>query len=144
MIDTSNSIKHELFGQDVIRNYVLGGEAVVTLMSSSGVHHTYKFAKTVTGTMVFVYVMVENEVWRSVGTIRNNHFMLSYPEKFPFNSEEARGVYYILKLMYQHGGYYDSRMRLFHSGRCSVCCCRLTSHYSIRYGMGKECRIKVS
>ena len=39
-------LKNELFGTGVIKDYLSGGNAIVTLTSDSGVYHTYRFYKS--------------------------------------------------------------------------------------------------
>ena len=140
------SFTHELIDQEAIFDYIHGGNAIVTLESDTGVHRTYRFFKGFNSKFdkaLFVKVMAENGVFEYVGMIKNNHFRLTQKSAFPFDSPEVRGVYYILKLMLQPGGYHDDRMRLYHSGVCSVCGRKLTSPKSIITGMGKECRRKL-
>ena len=138
-------LKNELFGTSVIKDYLSGGNAIVTLTSDSGVYHTYRFYKSTKSRMrsaLFVETMVDNGEWKYVGMLNGGHFILTKCSKFARDNEIVLGVVYILKMMFKDG-YHDDRMHLYHSGVCSVCGRRLVSPKSIQIGMGKECKRRV-
>lgn len=139
----NESMRCELVGKDRIFNYITGGKGVVTLQSSSGVHHTYQFSapdsrKEGEDTM-FVYTLIDNNSWVYVGMYKDKSFRLTKKSKFPITSPIVKGVAFILKLMLKPD-YSDERMHLFHEGVCARCGRPLTNPDSIEIGMGPVCR----
>lgn len=139
----NSKMRHELIGNENIYKYITGGRGVVTLSSSSGVHHTYSFttpsfAKEGEDTL-FVSTLVDNNTWVYVGMYKNKSFRLTQKSAYPITSPIVKGVCFILKLMLKPG-FYDERMHLFHEGICSRCGRPLTNPDSIELGIGPVCR----
>lgn len=136
-------MSHELIGSERIRQYIMGGNGVVTLKSYTGKHHTYWFAapenrKDDDDTM-FVKTLVDGGDWVYVGMFKNKNFHLTKASKFALTSPIVKGVYFILKIMFKTG-FSDDRMQLYHMGVCSRCGRPLTNPDSIELGIGPVCR----
>lgn len=137
----------ELIGNEIIKNYLLGGKAVVTLESPSGEHHTYAVNQPNSpdifpdGTF-FIYCQIDSGLWLYVGMIEDRYsFRLTRASNWGYDSKIVKGARYIVRMM--NGLPYDSRMKLYHAGVCSVCGRQLTTPKSIKLGIGPKCRKKI-
>lgn len=133
----------QLIGSKNIQTYVTGGKGVVTLKSPTGVHHSYSFRKPrddnkfIPNTL-FVYVLAGEHRWLYAGMVTGRLFKLTQSSRFLYDSPQARGVRYILRMMYDDK--LQTPMQLFHEGVCSICGRPLTSPKSIELGIGPRCR----
>ena len=136
---------HELKGAERIKNYCMGGNAVVTLSSPSGIHHTYYIrapwkedkSNFPEGTR-FVYTRHSNGKWLYLGQIVGDgkDLKLTKNSYYGVPSPEFRGMKYILRMMNEE---FETPMILQHEGCCSRCGRRLTDPKSIERGMGRYC-----
>lgn len=138
--------RHELKGCEHIRTYVLGGNAVVTLLSPTGVHHTYAFrhpkhAEDFPSGVMFVYVLVADNVWKYVGMLKDKRLFFTRSSRYAKASPIFKGAKYIVRMMYDTS--LITSMRIFHEGVCSVCGRVLTNPTSIEIGIGPRCRKRV-
>ena len=127
-----------------IRNYIFGGKGVVTLLSPTGVHHTYAFQPpkqndSFTSNTLFVSTLVGENSWKYVGMLSANRtFKATRGSKFPTNSAIFKGAAYIVKMMYTEN--LNTPMQLYYEGCCSVCGRPLTNPKSIAIGIGPKCK----
>ena len=136
---------HQLKGAETIKNYCMGGHAVVTLSSPSKVHHTYYIRapwkddkSDFPDDVRFVYAKHMNGKWLYVGQIINNGtaFRQTKNSYFGERHEIFKGMKYIIRMMNED---FETPMVLRHEGCCSKCGRRLTDPKSIERGMGKWC-----
>ena len=134
----------QLTGKKNIERYILGKHAEVTLEAPSGKYYTYQFRYPARsqnnefekGTK-FVYVAVGHKKYEYVGMLKSDRkFYHTRASRYAKNSEQFKGAAYIVKMMNYD---FETPMKLYHSGRCSVCGKKLTSPKSIAYGMGPKC-----
>ncbi len=118
---------HRLEGSKVIKEYCMGGNAIVTLSSPSGVHHSYyirapwrddkdEFEDDVR----FVYVLDSVGSWKYVGGLYNNGrlFRTTYNSWYTKESPEFKGMQYIVRMMNSD---FHTSMVLQHEGCCARC-----------------------
>lgn len=141
-----NKMSHELIGTDNIYRYMTGGHAVVTLLSDSGIHHTYKFvAPTIrekNEDTLFIHTLVDGNEWVYVGMYKNKDFHFTKASRFKSDSAIVKGVAFILRLMLKPG-FHNEHMHLYHEGICSRCGKPLTNPASIELGIGPVCMDKL-
>ena len=140
---TLNSImSHELIGTKTIYNYITGGHAVVTLQSTTGVHHTYSFSapseRKPDEDTLFIRTLVDSNTWAYVGMYKDKGFHFTRKSQFGADTPTVRGVIFIMKLMHVEG-FHDGRMHLYHEGVCCRCGRPLTNPKSIALGIGPTC-----
>lgn len=140
---------HRLVGAENIKNYCMGGNAIVTLTSPTGVHYTYyirapwmddkdKFADDVR----FVYALGSENSWHYIGGLYDHGtlFRATRSTTVSGRSPVFKGVKYLVQMMNQD---FETPMILQHEGCCGVCGRRLTDPTSIERGIGPKCfRIK--
>jgi hypothetical protein len=142
----------ELLGSERIKNYVLGGNGVVTLTSDvSGEHHTYSFQsphdnsysdKKFDADVIFIRTLVNDGEWVYVGMYKGGRFKLTAKSNFKVDSPIVKGVAYIFKMII-NPDYADERMHLLHEGICCRCGRPLTNPESIELGIGPVCMDKM-
>ena len=136
---------HVLIGSQTIRDYCMGGNAIVTLASPTHVHHTYyirapwkedkdEFASDIR----FVYHKERNGRWTYVGEICNNgtKFRKTKSSRYYETDKIFKGAAYVVKMMNRD---FETPMILQHEGCCSRCGKRLTDPVSIQRGLGPNC-----
>lgn len=136
---------HRLEGKEAIKNYCMGGNAIVTLTSPSNVHYSYyirspwmedkdDFNKDIR----FVYVMNSSNKWMYVGELCNNGsaFRKTKNSQYWEDSPEFKGMQYVVKMMNKD---FNTPMILQHEGCCSRCGRRLVDPVSIERGLGPKC-----
>lgn len=136
---------HKLEGKDNIKNYCMGGNAIVTLTSPTTVHYSYyirspwmedkdDFKKDVR----FVYVMNSLNRWMYLGELCNDgkYFRVTKNSQYRTDSPEFKGMQYIVKMMNKE---FNTHMILQHEGCCSRCGRRLVDPISIERGIGPKC-----
>lgn len=137
----------ELKGSQRIREYILGGNGIVTLLSPSRKWRTYRFelprmkSKYPNGTL-FVYVKMKHDHWAYVGMLSDSHqsFRSTRGSRFSWTSPEYKGALYLTHMMYKD---FETPMKVFHEGVCGVCGRPLTRPKSIESGIGPICRKKL-
>ena len=136
---------HTLTGADTIKNYCMGGHAIVTLSSPTGVHHTYFIRapwkndkNNFSEDTRFVYTLHSNGKWLYVGQMCKNGTVFRRTKNSYFDESHPvfKGANYILRMMKEN---FDTPMVLRHEGCCSRCGRRLTDPDSIERGMGRHC-----
>lgn len=136
---------HTLKGADVIKNYCMGGRAIVTLSSPTKVHHTYFIRSpwkedkgTFSEDVRFVSSLQANGKWLYVGQLCKDGtvFRKTRSSYFSEDTEVFKGMKYIVRMMNED---FETPMILRHEGCCSRCGRRLTDPESIERGMGKRC-----
>lgn len=146
MIKAHNEFAHVLDTSEKIRNYIFGGQGIVTLLSPSGISHTYVIKHPnerdqFPDDVYFVYALHENEKLFYIGMIENEVFRLTRSSRFLYDSDIVKGARYIMKMA--HDDKYLSKMRLIHCGVCSRCGRPLTSVKSRITGIGPKCSKKL-
>ena len=141
----------ELLGSERVKNYVLGGNGVVTLTSDvSGEHHTYSFQtpnnnpyadKKFDDDVIFIRTLADSDVWIYVGMYKGGRFKLTAKSNFKIDSPTVKGIAYIFKMIL-NPDYADERMHLLHEGICCKCGRPLTNPESIELGIGPVCAEK--
>lgn len=141
---------HQLRGSEVIKNYCMGGHAIVTLSSPTNVHHTYYIRapwkndkNDFSDDIRFVYTRHSNGRWMYVGQIFKDGtcFRKTKNSFYEVDSPVFKGMKYILRMMNED---FETPMILRHEGVCSRCGRRLTDPESIERGMGKRCNEHVN
>lgn len=136
---------YELRDRNVIREYCLGGKAIVTLLSPTGKYHSYYICTPwmedkdeFSDTIRFVYVLNKLHRWVYLGELCNDgqFFRKTKNSKYMSGSEEFKGMVYIVKLMNKD---VKTPMKLYHAGCCSRCGRKLTDPISIERGFGTKC-----
>lgn len=143
----NEKFRAELVGSERVKNYILGGHGVVTLMSdTTGAHHTYRFEapsnRKPNDDMMFIYTLVDGSNWTYVGMYRNGAFRLTAKSKFGVDTSIVKGIAFIFKMML-NSDFKDDRMHLLHEGICSRCGRPLTNPASIELGIGPTCYSKL-
>lgn len=139
------SSSHTLEGSRTIKNYCMGGNAIVTLISPSGEHHSYyirapwkedkgDFASDIR----FVYHKEKHNRWKYVGEIFNDgtRFKRTKSSCYWEENKVFKGAAYIVKMMNRD---FPTSMVLKHGGCCSRCGRELTDPVSIERGLGPKC-----
>lgn len=126
-----------------IRNYILGGNGVVTLKSPTGVHHTYAFRRPrnteeFPDDILFVYAVHEGKTLFYVGMIEDGKFRLTRASRFLHDTPIVKGARYIMRM--SQDSTFGPPMELYHEGMCSRCGRPLTNPKSILTGFGPKCR----
>lgn len=136
---------HRLIGAKVIKDYCMGGNAIVTLTSPTKVHHTYYIRAPYkedkadfTSDVRFVYALAEEDQWKYVGQLLKDGtiFRATKNSVYGTASQVFKGVKYLVKMMNSD---FDTPMMLQHEGCCSKCGRRLTDPVSIERGIGPKC-----
>lgn len=143
MLNIHHENSHELQGSQIIRDYIFGGRGVVTLLSPTGVHHSYVFKKPrnedqFPDDVYFVYALHNGDKLFYVGMIENYQFRLTRSSRFLNDTEIVKGARYIMRMAFTSN--LHTSMKLYHEGICSVCGRPLTNPKSIEVGIGPRCR----
>lgn len=140
---------HTLVGADTIKTYCMGGSAAVTLISPTGIYHTYHFyakkdedLSDLVDDGLCVYVRIRSGQWVLIGAIQNNGTQFHWYTKslFEIDTPEVRGARFIVKMM-NHD--FTTPMILQHEGCCSACGRKLIHPVSIERGIGPRCYKRV-
>lgn len=137
----------ELIGSEAISNYIYGGRGVVKLEAPSGKSHTYVFKKPMNtdvfpDDVLFVYALHDGVKQFYIGMVENRKFRLTKNSRFLPDTEIVRGAAYIIRMANTVG--FQTPMKLYHMGMCSVCGRELTSESSLETGIGPKCRKKLN
>lgn len=131
-----------------IKEYCMGGRAVVTLLSpATKVHHTYYFLKprnedVFPDDVRFVYAVHAEQKLFYLGMIEQDKFRLTRASRFDNHTDIVKGARYIMRMMADSRTL--DRMELYHEGICSVCGRALTNPKSLKSGIGPKCRKRIS
>lgn len=136
---------------EALRNYILGGHGEVILESPSGKHIVYQFEQSkkdpkclfasakIDGKFMYIAYIVECKSqnprfprWRSAVITKNSAVHA--------DSDEYKGVDYIMHMAYNDAIIERSPMKVMHNGICAVCGSKLTSPKSIEEGIGPDCK----
>lgn len=126
-----------------IKNFVLAGNATVTLKSGvSGKHFTFKIkkAKDENKKLFFVSVLTgtDNESsYTYMGVISNNTFSLTKKSKIKEDALSYKAFVFFFSNLMKNKVHPD--LTVFHSGTCGRCGRKLTTPESITLGLGPEC-----
>ena len=142
-MNINEKFRSELTETDHIKDYVLGGHGIVTLVSdTTNVHHTYSFHKPEgRDDIMFINTLVDGSNWVYVGYYRNGEFRLTAKSAYKPDSAIVKGVAYIFKVIL--GGTAVDSMHILHEGVCCRCGRPLTNPASIRLGIGPTCMSKL-
>ena len=127
-----------------IKNYIYGGNGIVTLKSSeTGVQHTYVFAKpknpnVFPDDVIFVYALHDNIKMFYVGMVERGEFRLTKSSRYRSDTEIVKGARYIMKMSEVPN--LNTPMELYHEGVCCFCGRKLKSKKSIETGIGPRCK----
>ena len=136
---------HVLKGAENIKKYCMGGNAIVTLTSPTGVHYTYCIQAPwqtdkddFSNDVRFVYCLGNDGRWIYIGGLYNNGTFLRRTRNSSVGatSPSFKGAVYLVKMM-NHD--FDTPMVIQHEGVCSRCGRRLTDPVSIERGIGPRC-----
>ena len=132
-----------------LRNYINGGKGVITLLSPSGVHHTYYYKKPRNPNefpedVIFVYAVHGGNKLFYVGMIEQGHFSLTRSSRFNYNTEIVKGAVFIMQILSGSRDINKTQMTIQHEGMCSVCGRKLTSPKSLITGLGPRCARKLN
>jgi hypothetical protein len=143
---TNNTEMRGQLADGAVRDYLLAGDATITVESPSGVRFTYRVRVSDDGQVHFVSVLTgsDNESSFSyLGTIRGGHtYWHSRKSRLDSNAPSARGFAWLWNKV-QHDGLSLSPMRVYHEGRCGRCGHKLTVPESVTTGYGPECAGKL-
>lgn len=137
---------HVLKGAEAIREYCMGGNAIVTLTSPTGVHYTYYLRApwhedkdAFTSDVRFVYCLGTDSKWFYVGGLYDNGklFRSTKGSSISARSPAFKGAAYLVKMMNLD---FETPMIVQHEGCCARCGRRLTDPISIERGIGPKCR----
>ena len=122
--------------------FILGGKAFVTFLNpESGNRFTYKVVKHKTDDIYFVHVLTSPEIYKYIGVILNHNFQHTRKASI---AKDAKSV---LVFDYVFGnlawGTLDSRIEIYHDGKCGKCGRQLTTPESVQNGFGPECIKKI-
>lgn len=136
------SARNKFSDRSIAANYILGGKGVVTLLSPSGVHHTYGIWKPrkdpFPDDVLFMYVKQGNS-WKYLAMMNGLNIKLTSASRFGLDSPEYKGAKYIVRMMKDDNLFANTPMELYHEGVCSICGKQLTSPKSIIKGIGPRC-----
>ncbi len=132
---------------DTLKRCMLGGRGTVCLVSPSGKAHTYKFNKPLNkdqypDDVIFVNVLHESKYFY-IGMIEGHRFRVTKHSRFDEDSESVKGAKYLMEMINVDGFFKSTRMKVYHTGRCSVCGRKLTSENAIQIGVGNKCLRKL-
>ena len=134
-----------------IRNYVLGGNAIFTLVSTrTGTRFTFHMEKAKSVYWISVLDGPENESdYAFLGSVyRNNKtgwwtMKPSEKSRIPLGAPSMLGAgFFIGRINVEQD--LDERLEFWHSGKCSRCGRRLTTPESIERGLGPVCAEKTN
>lgn len=135
---------HTLVGSRKIHEYCMGGNAIVTLISPTGISYSYYIRnpwmedkEDFPSDIRFVYVSRDGK-WIYLGEMYGcgSGFRLTGSSNFHADTPEFRGMMYIVKMMNRD---FNTNMVLQHEGCCSRCGRRLIDPLSIERGIGPKC-----
>lgn len=136
---------HRLEGSKAIKDYCMGGNAIVTMTSPSKVHYTYYIRapwqedkNEFNSDVRFVYCLGNEGKWLYVGGLYKNGtlFRKTKNSTVDVKSPCYKGAEYLTKMM-NHD--FETPMVVQHEGCCSRCGRRLTDPISIERGIGPTC-----
>lgn len=132
-----------------LRRYIYGGKGVITLLSPSGVHHTYYYKKPrnedeFPDDVIFVYAVHDRCKLFYVGMIESGIFRLTRWSRFNSDTDIVKGAKFVMKLLQYPNYINETRMIVQHEGMCSVCGRKLTNPKSLMSGIGPRCARKLS
>ena len=127
-------------------NYILGGKGVVTLLSPSGVHHTYGIWKPrkdpFPDDVLFMYVRNSGR-WKYLGMLEGTKFRNTSASRFSYTTPEYKGAKYMMNMVTSDNIFNTTKMELYHDGVCSICGKRLAAPRCIITGIGPKCLKKM-
>ena len=141
--------RNRITDREILRNYLFGGRAKVTLQSPSGVHHTYEFRKPRDASefpedVFFVYTLTHTHRYIYVGMVECNKFRCTMHSRFREYTDICKGAVYILRIVNEPTLLTTTAMQIFHEGTCSMCGRALTDPISIKYGLAPTCRMRLN
>lgn len=130
-------------------NFILGGKATVTFKNrETGNRYTFKITQPKPNMPHFVKVMTgtDNEnSYTFIGTVftkYNNSFKYSQKSKISETATSVKVFAFIIKQLAANK--LDSRIEVWHEGRCCCCGRKLTVPESIEKGIGPDCETRYS
>lgn len=126
---------------ETARQFMLGGNAVVTLQSEkTGARFTYKIKAAPDGGVSFVKVLTgqDNETdYSYLGLINGPRFTRTAKSRISADAPSAKALEWAWKAL--SGGRLPDTLAIYHEGRCGRCNRALTVPESIESGFGPEC-----
>ncbi len=139
--------RYMIENKEALRNCMFGGRGYVCLVAPSNKGHAYKFNKPQNrdqfpDDVIFVSVLHESKYFY-IGMIERGKFRLTKNSRFDEDTESVKGVKYLMRMIDEDKFFESSPMRVYHSGRCSVCGRKMASSKAIKAGAGPKCLKKL-
>ena len=135
--------KLKITDSTMLREYVYGNNAELTMVGPAGTAHTYYIAQPRNASdfppdIRFVYVFHDDTKFY-LGMIEDGRFRCTKNSRFDESCETVKGAFYIIKLMNDQQLLDRTAMRLYQSGKCARCGRPIDSEYGLLRGFGKSC-----
>ncbi len=144
MCDIHHENSAELIGSKAIKNYISGGKGIVTLLSPTGVYHTYKFSRPrqpekFSRDTLFIYHLCLDNTWQYTAMYKGSEtsVRLTRNSRFSIHNPIFQGLVYLMKIINSLDT--NTSMKVYHEGICSICGKTLTTPQSINRGIGPKC-----
>ena len=147
MITSTYQEDFKITDSEKLQMFISGGKGVIILVAPSGKSHTYQFCKpqnklNFPEDVIFVYCIHEDTRFY-LGTIERGKFRLTRNSRFENDTEVVKGAYYIVKMSKNPELLKNSKMRVYHNGRCAKCGRELSSEKAVEFGIGPKCLKRV-
>jgi hypothetical protein len=145
----SNSHTGQLTTAELARNYILGGNATVTLQSQkTGTRFTYRIRVSDDGNAYFVNVLIgadNNHDYQYLGRISRDVFWIGRktprPGDISRDAPSAKAFDWTWRALVK--GVLPEQLSVWHEGSCGRCGRKLTVPESIAAGFGPECAERI-
>lgn len=131
-----------------VKRFIYGGQGICTLLQvNNGISHTYKFSRPKDSSfppdIIFVYAVHNPETDKPmlfyVGKVDKDGFTLTSKSRFRADNDIAKGAKWIVRMSQHDEVASDSRMVLYHNGRCARCGRMLSRDEACKHGIGNKC-----
>lgn len=135
---------HIFTDSNLLNQYIMGGQAVVTLESPKGTKHTYVYAvpknsESFPSDVRFVYALHDGKKQLYIGMIELDKFRLTKNSRFLPDTDIVKGATYIEHMRHDQNFIEKSPMKIYHEGICARCGRQLKDEKSIAIGFGRKC-----
>lgn len=142
-LETAIDEKYRITDSKMLKEYIHGTQAYLTLVGPSGTAHMYLFARPrnaddFPADIRFIYAVHENTKFY-LGMLEGMKFRCTRNSRFAEDCEVVKGAKYIVNLAKSQPLLTWTTMKLYQSGKCARCGRALDSEFGLIHGFGKSC-----